>query len=102
MIDQLLIEELTENCGPIELLTEKKKSEFQKLKDNEQKLSSEERKVVADKKAEWSDKRSAVWKSVHPKTGKVTFITHTHRAYNTAPTVEGACARFHAFIKSTA
>lgn len=84
-----------------ELLSEKV-SEFERLKRNKVKLSDEERKKVADAKAEWSDGGSAVWKSVCPKTGKTTYVTHTHRAYNTAPTVEGAISRFHKFIKSTA
>lgn len=39
---------------------------------------------------------------VHPKTGKVTYVCNTHRAYNTAPTLAGAITRFHKFIKGTA
>jgi hypothetical protein len=88
------------------LLSEKVKSDFQKLKDNEKPLTPEERKQVIDSKAVWHMNGKsislAVWKSVDPKTGKVTYVTHTHRAYNTAPTLKGAISRFHKFIKSTA
>ena len=96
-------------------LSEKKKSDFDKLKDNKVPLTDEERKEVFAKDAVWSyasskdpntgktvQKVSAVWKSVHPETGKVTYITHTHRAYNTAPTLKGAISRYHKFIKGTA
>jgi hypothetical protein len=58
-----------------------------------------------DKKAVWhmngGGPSPAVWKSVN-KDGKVTYVTHTHRAYNTAPTLKGAIGRFHKFIKGTA
>ena len=86
----------------LEFLIEKKKNEFEKLKDNQVNLTADERKVVKDRKAEWSDGRSAIWKSVNPKTNTTTYITHTHRAYNTASTLVGACNRFHNFIKGTA
>jgi len=79
-----------------------KKSEFQKLQDNKVALTPEERAIVKEKKAEWNDGNSAIWKSVNPDTGKTTFVTHTHRAYNTAPTLKGAISRFHNFIKGTA
>ena len=91
-----------------ELLTETKaKSEFDKLEDNKVPLTPEERKKVIDADAVWhhgpNGKESpAVWKSKNPKTGKVTYITHTHRAYNTAPTLKGAIGRYHDFIKGTA
>jgi hypothetical protein len=82
-------------------------SEFQKLQKHKKPLDPDERKQCLDAKAVWhfSHQKSptpAVWKSVHPKTGKSTFITNTHRAYNTAPTLKGAIGRFHKFIKSTA
>jgi hypothetical protein len=86
-------------------LLEKEKSEFQKLKDNKVALTPEERKEVMDKKAVWhmngGGPSPAVWKSVN-KDGKTTYVTHTHRAYNTAPTLKGAIGRFHKFIKGTA
>lgn len=94
--------------GPIPLfleenvLEEKAKSPFQKLQDNKVELTPEEKALAKDKKAVWGDGRMAVWKSVHPDTKNVTYITHTHRAYNTAPTLKGAIGRFHKFIKTTA
>ena len=78
------------------------KNEFQRLKKNQVQLTAEERDIVKNKKAVWSDGQSAIWKSVNPKTGQVTYITHTHRCFNTAPTLKGAIARFHNFIKGTA
>jgi hypothetical protein len=85
------------------------KSKFQKLKDNKIPLTPEERSECMKRKAVWhfgiDRKRKptpAVWKSINPKTNEVTYITNTHRAYNTAPTLKGAIGRFHKFIKSTA
>lgn len=43
----------------------------------------------------------AVWKSVD-KTGKVTYVTNTHRAWRSRPTLRGAINTFHSFIKTTA
>jgi hypothetical protein len=88
-----------------EILTEAK-SELQKLKDNKKPLTDEERKLVMDRKAVWhhgpnGEETPAVWKSVD-KNGKVTFVTNTHRAYNTATTVKGAIEKYHNFIKGTA
>lgn len=92
-----------------------KKSEFQKLQDNKVKLTDEERKEVFARDAVWHyassidpntgkkvQKVSAVWKSVDPDTGKTTYITNTHRAWNKAPTLKGAINRYHKFIKGTA
>lgn len=88
----------------IMLLTES--SEFKKLQQNKVPLTPEERKIVMDRKAVWhfngGAPSPAVWKSVDPKTKKTTYITNTHRAYNTAPTLKGAIGRYHSFIKSTA
>ncbi len=88
-----------------DILLEKKKSDFQKLQDNKVDLTPEERKECMDKKAVWhhgpnGGPSPAVWKSEQD--GKTTYVTHTHRAYNTAPTLKGAIGRFHKFIKSTA
>ncbi|MEK6829536.1 MAG: hypothetical protein AABY15_05410 [Nanoarchaeota archaeon] len=85
----------------------KKKSKFQKLEDNKVPLTDEERSEVMKRKAVWHHgpggaESPAVWKSKDPKTGKFTFITNTHRAYNTAPTLKGAIGRYHKFIKGTA
>ena len=83
-------------------------SDFEKLKKNKKPLTDEERKLVMNKKAVWHNhpdpKKNpipAVWKSV-AKNGKTTFVTHTHRAYNTAPTCKGAIKCYHDFIKGTA
>ena len=70
----------------------KKKSDFQILQDNKEPLTDEERKECLEKKAVWhhstdNNPSAAVWKSVDGK-GKVTYITNTHRAYNTAPTLK--------------
>jgi hypothetical protein len=84
-----------------------KKSSFQVLKENKVPLSDEERKKVMARKAVWNfgsngEPSPAVWKSVNKKTGKTTFVTNTHRAYNARPTLEGAISRYHKFIKGTA
>ena len=95
----LLFEEMTFSQFLIE------KSAFQKLQDNKIPLDPEERKLCMDRKCVWNFHHSgptpAVWKSKDKK-GKVTYITNTHRAYNTATTVKGAIKRYHDFIKGTA
>ena len=63
---------------------------MQKLKNNKIPLTPEERKEVLIKKAVWNNGDAAVWKSKDPKTGKITYVTNTHRAYNIAPTLKGA------------
>lgn len=83
------------------------KDEFKKLKDNKVPLTDDEREKVMDAKAIWhhgsnGEATPAVWKSKNPKTGKVTYITNTHRAYDTAPTLKGAIIKYHTFIKGTA
>lgn len=90
-------------------------AEFDALKKNKVPLTDEERKLVYKEDALWhyadainpltgkkEHKVSAVWKSKNPKTGDITYITHTHRAYNTAPTLKGIISRYHKFIKGTA
>lgn len=82
------------------------KNEFKKLQDNKVDLTPEERKLVMNRKAVWhhgsnGEETPAVWKSIN-KNGKVTYITNTHRAYNTASTLKGAISRYHKFIKGTA
>jgi len=87
-------------------LAEAKQSEFAKLQKNKAPLTPEERKICMDRKCVWhfhpGGKTPAVWKSINPKTKEVTYITNTHRAYNTAPTLKGAIGRFFSFIKGTA
>jgi len=82
-------------------------SDFKKLEKNKVELTPEEHKIVMDKKAVWhhgpnGEETPAVWKSIDPKTKKVTYVTNTHRAYNIAPTLKGAIGRYHSFIKGTA
>lgn len=82
-------------------------SEFSQLEKNKKPLTAEERAEVMKRKAVWhkgpnGSPSAAVWKSEHPKTGKVTYVTHTHRAYNTASTLKGAIGKYHSFIKGTA
>jgi hypothetical protein len=89
----------------IEFLIERK-SKFEKLEDNKIPLTDEERKKVMDADAVWHfshlDKPSpAVWKSKDKKTGKITYVCHTHRAYQDRPTLKGAISIFHSFIKGT-
>jgi len=81
-------------------------SKFENLKKNKKPLTDEERALVMKRKAVWhmgpkGAPSPAVWKSVN-KDGKTTYITNTHRAYNTATTLKGAIKRYHDFIKGTA
>ena len=99
----IFTEFLTEDWN---LLLEKAQSEFQKLEKNKKPLSNEERAECMKKDAVWhhgpgGTASPAVWKSVN-KDGKTTYVTNTHRAYNTAPSLKGAISRYHKFIKGTA
>lgn len=76
------------------------------LKENKIPLTDEERDEVMKAKAVWhhgpnGEESPAVWKSKNSK-GEITYVTNTHRAYQTAPTLKGAIKEFHDFIKSTA
>lgn len=89
-----------------EILTEGG-AQFDKLQKNKKPLTPEEREQVMKAKAVWhhgpnGEATPAVWKSVDPKTKKTTYVTHTHRAYNTATTLKGAISKYHSFIKDTA
>lgn len=89
------------------LISEAKKSKFEKLKDNKISLTSEEREKVMSADAIWHHGKNgeptpAIWKSRDKKTGKVSFVCHTHRAYQSRPTLKGAISIFHSFIKTTA
>jgi len=86
------------------------KIKFKKLQKHKKPLTPEERALVMKSKAVWNfhfgrdGKRQAtpaVWKSVQPD-GRTIYVTNTHRAFNTAPTVKGAINRYHTFIKGTA
>lgn len=83
-----------------------KKSPFEVLKANKIPLTPEERDECLKQKAVWhhgpnGEPTPAVWKGKNT-SGKVVYVTNTHRAYNTAPTLKGAIKRYHDFIKSTA
>lgn len=87
------------------MLTES--NEFKTLQKHKKPLDDAERSLVMDRKAVWhhgpnGEPSPAVWKSVCPKTGKCTYVTNTHRAFNTATTLKGAIGRYHKFIKGTA
>ena len=89
----------------IEFLTEAK--EMETLKKNKTPLTDDERQLVMSCKATWQlgpngEETPAVWKSKDPKSGKCTYVTNTHRAYNTATTCKGAIKKYHDFIKGTA
>jgi hypothetical protein len=95
------------NDEGVNVLITERKSHFSVLEKNKVKLTDEERQECLDADATWhfspGNKPSpAVWKSVNPKTKKVTYVTNTHRAFNTAPTLKGAISRYHKFIKGTA
>lgn len=84
----------------------KPKATFQIYKQNKTPLTPEERAQVMKAKAVWhmgpnGAASPAVWKTTNSQ-GKTMYVTHTHRAYNDAPTLKGAINRFHSFIKSTA
>ncbi len=81
-------------------------SDFEQLKKNKKPLTPEEREKCLKQKAVWHHGPNgapspAVWKSVNKK-GKTTYVTSTHRAYNTATTLKGAIGKYHSFIKGTA
>jgi len=83
-----------------------RKTHFQILKKNKVPLTDEERQECLDCKAVWhlglkGKPTPAVWKSVNEK-GDATYITNTHRAYQTASSLKGAIGKYHSFIKSTA
>lgn len=91
------------------------KSKYSTYQKNKIPLTDEERAECFKQDAVWHygfsidpntgqrvKKVCAVWKSKDPKTGEVTYITNTHRAWNSAPTLKGAISRYHNFIKGTA
>ncbi len=81
-------------------------SEMENFKKNKKPLTPEERDEVMKAKAVWhhgphGEATPAVWKSINTQ-GKVTYLTNTHRAAASAPTVKGAISKYHSFIKGTA
>lgn len=101
-MDKMLLEQLDR----IKTLMLEGKSEFERLKDNKKPLTDEERDEVMKDDAVWhhgpgGKPSPAVWKSVN-KNGDVTYVTNTHRAWQSAKTLKSAINKFHGFIKSTA
>ena len=88
---------------------------LKELKENRVELTKSELDEIFKRKAVWhhgpnGEETPAVWKAhdfSNPKKvidGKLSYIyvTNTHRAMNTAPTLSGVISRFHKFIKGTA
>ena len=113
-VKQLTMSEEIFESNSLRLIVEKQ-SEYEKLKKNKVPLTDEERAECFKQDAVWHygysidpntgqkvKKICAVWKSKNPKTGETTYITNTHRAWNSAPTLKGAISRYHKFIKGTA
>ena len=69
---------------------------FKSLDKNKVALTADER-----AKVNAADLESTIWKSVDPKSGKTTYITHTHRASATAPTLKGAISNAKNHIDAT-
>ena len=89
-----------------QFLTEK--ADFESLKKNKVPLTDQEREQCLKAEATWNSHPDpsknpipAVWKSKN-KNGDVTYITNTHRAWRSAPTLKGAIRHYHDFIKGTA
>ena len=79
---------------------------FKQLQSNKVPLTDEERDQCLADKAIWhhgpgGKPTAAVWKA-KDKNGTMTYVTNTHRAFNTASTLNGAIKRYHDFIKGTA
>ena len=86
-------------------LESKKRSEFEILKKNKVSLTDDERKKAFEKKAIWNPSNlknpvSAIWKSKNSN-GDFTYVTNTHRVYQTAKTIDGAINKFHNVVKQT-
>ena len=80
-------------------------SAFEKLKKNKKPLSADERELVMSGKAVWhhgpkGEATPAVWKSIDKK-GNITYITNTHRLYQTSSTLKGCVKKYHDVVKGT-
>jgi hypothetical protein len=83
-----------------------KKSSMEILKENKIPLNNDERNTCLKAKAVWhhgpnGEESPAVWKSKNSK-GEIIYVTNTHRAYQTDPTLDGCIKKFHDVIKDTA
>ena len=81
-------------------------NEFKSLEKYKKPLTQEERDECMKGKAVWhhgpnGEETPAVWKSVDKK-GKTTYVTNTHRAFNSAKSMKAAINKYHSFIKGTA
>ena len=86
-------------------LPESKGPKWDTLQKNKKPLTDEEREQVMDADAIWHHgpkgaPSPAVWKSVVK--DKTWYVTNTHRAFQSRPTLKGAISIYHKFIKSTA
>lgn len=100
---------MNESLKLIWALEEAKGPEFKTLKKNQVDLEPEERSKVMKSKAVWNfhygrdgkkQATPAVWKAIV--NGATWFVTNTHRAFQSRPTLDGAISIYHSFIKSTA
>lgn len=77
-----------------------KKNHLKVLKENRKDVSPEERKKIKSLGGVWSNGDLAVWKSVDSK-GNITWVTNTHRAYETAKSIDSIVNKFLTVIKET-
>lgn len=80
--------------------------DFKALKNNKIPLTDEERDECLHSRAIWHHgpggaPSPAVWKS-KTKSGKLVYVTNTHRCYQIAPTLHGAIKKYHTVVKDTA
>ena len=90
----------------------KTKHSLEELKKYRVELTRDEFNEIMDRKAVWhhgpnGEETPAVWKAQDlsdPKSCKVSFlyVTDTHRAFMTSPTLKGAIRNYHKVIKGTA
>lgn len=76
-----------------------KRYKFDKLKDNKVELTDEEKAQAKRDGGYWENGDLAVWKSDYD--GEIVYVTHTHRAFNTAKSIGAIINKFKNFIKGT-
>lgn len=79
---------------------------FELLKKRRIPLTDEERKEAMEAGAVWhhgpgGSKSCAIWKSKKPN-GDIVYVTHTHRTYQTSPSLKEIIKLFHDVVKDTA